>query len=81
MSSEPSAPELCDHVLILNETHARQVLAEYQQHYNQHRPHQARQQRPPETHQQPDTVHTTNARKPRRTRILNGLINEYRYAA
>ncbi|MFI0469670.1 integrase core domain-containing protein [Saccharopolyspora sp. 5N102] len=37
--------EVCDHVLILNEAHARQVLAEYQRHYNQHRPHQARQQR------------------------------------
>jgi putative transposase len=35
--------EVCDHVLILNEAHARQVLAEYQRHYNQHRPHQARQ--------------------------------------
>ncbi|WP_237774029.1 hypothetical protein [Actinosynnema sp. ALI-1.44] len=29
--------EVCDHVLILNEAHAREVLAEYQRHYNQHR--------------------------------------------
>jgi putative transposase len=72
--------ELCNHVLIVNETHARQVLTEYQRHYNQHRPHQARQQRPPETHQQPSSVHTANARMPLRTRVLNGLINEYRYA-
>ena len=72
--------ELCDHVLIVNETHARQVLAEYQRHYNQHRPHQARQQRPPESHRQPDTA-LDDARTLLRTRILNRLINEYRYAA
>lgn len=47
--------EVCDHILILNETHARQVLAEYQRHYNQHRPHQARQQRPPEFANNPTT--------------------------
>jgi putative transposase len=73
--------EVCDHVLILNETHARQVLAEYQRHYNQHRPHQARQQRPSEFHQQSDTARTASTCAPRRTNVLNGLINEYRYAA
>jgi hypothetical protein len=41
--------ELCDHVLILNEAHARPLLANYQQHYyqghyNSHRHHQARRQ-------------------------------------
>ncbi|SMD27267.1 integrase core domain-containing protein [Kibdelosporangium aridum] len=72
--------ELCDHILILNETHARQVLAEYQRHYNQHRPHQSRQQRPPETHQQQDTAPPATTRTLLRTRVLNGLINEYRYA-
>jgi putative transposase len=30
--------EVCDHILILNEAHAREVLAEHQRHYNQHRP-------------------------------------------
>ncbi len=30
--------ELLDHVLILGETHARQVLAAYQAHHNEHRP-------------------------------------------
>jgi hypothetical protein len=30
--------ELCDHVLILNEVHARQLLATYQDHYNYRRP-------------------------------------------
>jgi putative transposase len=73
--------EVCDHILILNEAHARHVLAEYQRHYNHHRPHQARQQRPPESNRQPDTAHATNARTLLRTRVLTGLINEYHYAA
>lgn len=30
--------EVLDHVLIVNEAHARQVLATYQWHYNEHRP-------------------------------------------
>jgi putative transposase len=71
--------EVCDHVLILNEAHAREVLTEYQRHYNRHRPHQAREQPPPERHQQPDRADEANARTLLRTRVLNGLINEYRY--
>jgi putative transposase len=73
--------DVCDQVLILNEAHAREVLTEYQRHYNRHRPHQAREQRPPEGHQQPDRADEANARTLLRTRVLNGLINEYRYAA
>ncbi|WP_414710900.1 hypothetical protein [Pseudonocardia sp.] len=34
-------------MLILNEAHARHLLATYQQQYNNHRPHQARSQLPP----------------------------------
>lgn len=73
--------EVCDHILILNEAHAREVLGEYQRHYNQHRPHQARQQRPPEPRHQPNRAHVASTRTLLRTRVLNGLINEYRYAA
>ncbi|MBP2329323.1 transposase InsO family protein [Kibdelosporangium banguiense] len=73
--------EVCDHVLILNEAHAREVLTEYQRHYNQHRPHQAREQRPPDRHQQPDRADSTIAHTLRRTHVLNGLTNEYHYAA
>jgi transposase InsO family protein len=73
--------EMCDHVLILNEAHARQVLAEYQRHYNEHRPHQARHQLPPDSDQQPATIRKLDSRTPLRTRLLGGLINEYRYAA
>src|SRR5690348_3374811 len=39
--------ECLDHVLIYAEQHLRSVLADYARHYNAHRPHQARQQRPP----------------------------------
>ncbi|MFF0116503.1 integrase core domain-containing protein [Streptomyces prasinus] len=74
--------EMLDHVLIVNEAHARHVLAAYQRHYNAHRPHQARQQLPPDAKERPDaTVHDLDTRRVLRTRILDGLINEYRYAA
>ncbi|MDH6223616.1 putative transposase [Streptomyces sp. MJP52] len=73
--------EALDHVLIMNETHARHVLAAYEQHYNEHRPHRAHNQLPPDADQQPVTVHKPEGRTLRRTRILGGVINEYRYAA
>jgi transposase InsO family protein len=73
--------EAPDHVLIMNETHARQVLAAYQRHYNEHRPHRARNQPPPSADQQPTTVHDSEGRGLLRTRVLGGVINEYRYTA
>ena len=73
--------ELCDHVLVLNEVHARQLLATYQRHYNSHRPHQARNQLPPDHKQRQTTAHHLQAHRVQRTRVLGGLINEYRYAA
>ncbi len=36
-----------DHLLIFGDRHLRKVLGEYARHYNGHRAHQARQQRPP----------------------------------
>ena len=73
--------ELLDHILILGEAHARQVLMTYEDHYNHHRPHQARDQLPPETQHQPPAAHDLDARTLHRRRILGGLINEYRHAA
>ena len=73
--------EALDHVLIMNEVHARQVLAEFQHHYNRHRPHQARNQRPPEAQDQPPAGHVPHPQTLLRTRVLGGVINEYRYAA
>ncbi|MER5802204.1 integrase core domain-containing protein [Streptomyces mirabilis] len=73
--------EVLDHVLILGEAHARQVLAEYQRHYNALRPHRARSQLSPETHEQPPRVRAPADCRVLRNRILSGVINEYRYAA
>ncbi len=72
--------EALDHVLIMNEAHARHVLAAYEQHYNEHRPHRARNQVPPDAGQQPVAAHEPEG-KLLRTRILGGAINQYRYAA
>jgi len=38
--------ECLDHLLIHGERHVRRILAKYAQHYNEHRPHQSREQRP-----------------------------------
>jgi len=73
--------ELLDHILIMGEGHARQVLKTYEVHYNRPRPHQARDQLSPVDQQHPAAVHDPDTRRVLRTRILGGLINEYRNAA
>ncbi|MFG1807858.1 integrase core domain-containing protein [Streptomyces sp. NPDC049040] len=73
--------EALDHVLIVNQAHARQVLATYVRHYNEHRPHRARNQLPPNANQPPVTAHDLKRRRLLRTRILGGTISEYPYAA
>ena len=73
--------EVLDHVLIWNEAHARQILEIYARHYNGHRPHQARDQLPSLAQQHPVPTAGTKADHLLRTRVLGGLINEYRYAA
>jgi putative transposase len=39
--------ECLDHLLVYGEQHLRRTLTEYARHYNEHRPHQSRQQRSP----------------------------------
>ncbi len=70
--------ECLDHLLIHGERHLRRILAEYAQHYNEHRPHQSREQRPP-LHEPGQAIEMTG--RITRRQIVHGLINEYRRAA
>jgi putative transposase len=70
--------ECLDHLLIHGERHLRRVLAEYARHYNEHRPHQSREQRPP-LHEPGQSADMTASIK--RTHVVQGLISEYRRTA
>ena len=72
--------ELLDRTLILSERHLDLVLREYLTHYDGHRPHQSRRQRPPDLETQP-IGDVADLRSIRRKPVVTGLINEYRNAA
>jgi putative transposase len=65
-------------MLIYGEGHLRSILCEYAGHYNGHRPHQPRQQRPPD---QGDQVSAPLDLPVQRRKVLGGVINEYYQAA
>jgi len=69
--------ECLDHLLVYGERHLRRILAEYAQHYNEHRPHQSREQRPPlyEIDRPVDMTARITSRQ-----VVHGLISEYRRA-
>jgi putative transposase len=74
--------EVTDRMLIAGPRHLRAVLDEYVAHYNHHRPHRARNLRPPDCDD--ITMATTTdltAARIRRRRVLGGLIHEYERAA
>ncbi len=62
--------ECLDHLLIYGERHLRRILAEYSRHYNEHRPHQSREQRPP-LHEPGQAVDVTARIK--RRQVVHGL--------
>jgi hypothetical protein len=65
-------------MLIYDERQLRSILITYVDHYNGHRPHQSRRQRPPD---HDERAVTPMEGRIRRRKVLGGLINEYRRAA
>jgi putative transposase len=65
-------------MLSYGERHLRSVLGKYAGHYNGHRPHQSRQQRPPDRDDQARVPLDLPAR---RRKVPGGMINEYYHAA
>lgn len=70
-----------ERILALGARHLLATLVECVAHYNGHRPHQARQQLPPNAGTAPPPITDIAARRVRRLTILNGLISEYAQAA
>jgi predicted NAD/FAD-dependent oxidoreductase len=73
--------ECLDRLLIYGPRHLMAVLGGYVTHYNDHRPHQSRGQRPPTADELPAPVIDLSPARVQRRKILNGLINEYSQAA
>ncbi len=74
--------EVTDRMLAAGPRHLQAVLDDYVTRCNQHRPHRARNLRPPEAGHL-TTVPTAHpqAARIRRHRVLGGLIHEYERAA
>jgi putative transposase len=71
--------ELLDRMLIINQRHAAAVLRQYEQHYNNHRPHRTLDQAAPLRPIPEPTMSETNT--VRRRDRLGGLLHEYQQVA
>ena len=71
--------ECTDRLLIFPRRHLEAVLRIYVDHFNSHRPHRSLGQRPPTP--PPEPIPINGNATVRRTRLLGGVINEYRNAA
>jgi len=73
---------VADRMLIAGPRHLRVIMREYATHFNHHRPHRARNLRPPDA-DDIATVLVTDlaAARIRRREVLGGLIHEYEQAA
>jgi hypothetical protein len=70
--------EVTDRMLITGQRHLRAVLDEYVAHYDHHRPHRARNLRPPDGSNVTTAPATDLATaRIRRRRVLGGLIHKY----
>jgi len=67
-----------DNVLLFGEAHARKVLAAYEDHFNRHRPHQSRDQTPPDA--DPAEIIPIEGRI-RRRQVPGTTIHEYHRAS
>jgi putative transposase len=73
--------ECLDRMLVYNPRHLLAVLGEFVAHYNEHRPHQSLDQRPPDAVETSPAVVGLASVRVRRRKVLNGLISEYSQAA
>ena len=70
--------EVLDRILIINAAHLRMILAEYEAHFNSHRPHRSLEQASP-LRALPDPVNADI--KVIRHDRLGGLLHEYSHVA
>ena len=70
--------ECTDRMLIYGEAHLQAALRAYAGHYNGHRPHQSRAQRPPD---QDEPIVVPLDRPVQRRKIPGGVISEYHRVA
>jgi len=73
--------ECLDRMLIFGRPHLEQALAEYVDHYNDHRPHRSLGQLPPLTVEPPPKISDPEPAQVQRTNTAFGQIHEYRLVA